>query len=264
MRRFVVALAVVFAVASVAEGWGTKGHGITGIIADKLLSEDARKGVEELLGRTRLQWVSTWADVIRDENPDTAPWHYVNIAPGAEGYDAARDCKEGACVVAKIEEFKLRIVDKSLDKSARVHALKWLVHLVGDIHQPLHCANAADYGGNAIHVTLDGERYNLHELWDTTFIERQHLEEGTYARALMDEIRPEDVKAWQGGDAAAWANESWKLCNIWAYRDERDQPIADGAKLTRTYLTTRIPVIDAQLKKAGVRLAGLLNEAFKK
>lgn len=154
------------------------------------------------------------------------------------------------------------MVDPKREKTERVHALKWLVHLVGDVHQPLHCANAADRGGNSIHVTLDGERYNLHELWDSTVIERQHLDEGAYAKALLDEIRPEDVIAWQQGGAADWATETWNLARTVAYVDERGEAIADGAKLTRTYVTTRVPVIDAQLKKAGVRLAGLLNEAF--
>jgi hypothetical protein len=165
------------------------------------------------------------ADVIRDEQPDTAPWHYVNIAPGAERYDRERDCADGRCVVEKIEEMKRVMVDPKREKTERVHALKWLVHLVGDVHQPLHCANAADRGGNSIHVTLDGERYNLHELWDSTVIERQHLDEGAYAKALLDEIRPEDVIAWQQGGAADWATETWNLARTVAYVDERGEAI---------------------------------------
>ncbi|MBK6941733.1 MAG: S1/P1 nuclease [Planctomycetes bacterium] len=263
MRRWLVVAALVFAWASIAAGWGTKGHGITGIIAEKFLTADAKAGVEDLIGRSRLVWISTWADVIRDEQPDTAPWHYVNIAPGAEGYERERDCADGRCVVEKIEEMKRVLVDPDREKTERVHALKWLVHLVGDVHQPLHCANAADRGGNSIHVTLDGERYNLHELWDSTVIERQHLDEGAYAKALIDEIRESDVASWQQGSAAEWATETWKLARTVAYVDERGEAIVDGAKLTRTYVTTRVPVIDEQLKKAGVRLAGLLNDAFK-
>lgn len=95
MRRILMVCALVFAWASVASGWGTKGHGITGIIAEKYLSDAARAGVEDLIGRSRLVWISTWADVIRDEQPDTAPWHYVNIAPAPSVTTASATARTG-------------------------------------------------------------------------------------------------------------------------------------------------------------------------
>ena len=116
------------------------------------------------------------ADQIRMQRPETAPWHYVNIpihpAPDEPSdYDATRDCPNDACVVAKIEQFERVLADRQVSQRQRLEALKYLVHFVGDVHQPLHTSNDHDRGGNEVPVTFMGRQTNLHAVWDTGIIE---------------------------------------------------------------------------------------------
>ena len=138
-----------------ALAWGYEGHRIVAEIAEQYLEPLTVRQVRELLAlenATTLAEVSTWADEIRPRRPETAPWHFVDIpvhpAPGTSAaYDAARDCPRGDCVVAAIERFAAVLRDKDAAPRRRLEALKWVVHFVADIHQPLHCADDNDRGG---------------------------------------------------------------------------------------------------------------------
>ena len=164
---------------------------------------------------TTLAEVSTWADDIRRQRPSTAPWHYVDIPVhpqyGPPAYDAARDCPDGNCVVAKIDEFAAVLGDKAAPQRDRLEALKFLIHFVADIHQPFHCADDHDRGGNDTHVSFLGRNTTLHALWDTGLLEAAAItDERAYALKLAQSIKPADLERWRRGTAADWATESYE------------------------------------------------------
>ena len=156
-----------------AWGWGREGHRIVALIAADHLTPAARAGVAELLGPNvgaAMETASTWADEIRDQRPWTKPWHYVDIELSQGGYEAARNCPGGDCVVAQILKDERIVADRRLQQPVRAEALRFLIHFVGDLHQPLHCADHHDRGGNSVSVKLGAEEMNLHAVWDTAVV----------------------------------------------------------------------------------------------
>ena len=137
----VLALAIAVASSGPAKAWGPEGHAIVADIAEAHLTPAAATQVSNLLsldGHHRLDEVASWADEIRPQRRDTASWHFVDIPLAAPNYDATRDCANGNCVVAKIVDFTVVLANPTADQHARLEALKWVVHFVGDIHQPMH------------------------------------------------------------------------------------------------------------------------------
>jgi hypothetical protein len=179
MRPFLPALFLYLLLPGNALAWGYTGHRIIAEIADQFLESGTGHQIHDLLATenaTTLAEVSTWADQIRLQRPETAPWHYVSIpihppAGQADSYDPARDCPHDDCVVAKIELFKRTLIDQQASQRQRLEALKYLVHFIGDIHQPLHASSNNDRGGNEVTVTFMGRQTNLHAVWDTGIIE---------------------------------------------------------------------------------------------
>ena len=153
---------------------GSRGPSDCCTIAADQLTPAAKLQVQQLLGTddaaTVMMDVSTWADEIRLQRPNTAPWHFVNIPVGAAGYNRARNCPHDDCVVAQIERDARIVDDRQLAAPIRAEALRFLIHLVGDLHQPLHAADNGDRGGNQVHVLSRRRNTNLHAVWD---VERQ-------------------------------------------------------------------------------------------
>lgn len=261
MRAFLLVI-VVLLCDPWAHGWGDKGHRIHGELAWKLLDAATREKMKDLLGAETLASLSTWADEIKAARPETRPWHYVNIDPTASRYDATRDCKDGACVVSRLEEWIVVLGDPKREVDQRLEALKWVIHLMGDLHQPLHVALEADRGGNTIEVTFFGEKTNLHRLWDVDLLERFGSTAEVYAAELHADAREDDVALWKVGAPSDWANESFALARSVAYVDVDGRRIENGAVLGREYWLTRASIADRQLKKAAVRLALVLERAF--
>ena len=153
--------------------WGREGHEVIVILAMHYVRKGTAVRVRELLGSESLGEASFWADEYRHDHPDTGPWHYIDIPLGDAGIDMARECPKGRCVIAKTEEFLAVLKDPKADRSAKVQALKFVIHFVADLHQPLHCKDDGDKGGNARHVIFDGHPDNLHWVWDTGLL--QHI-----------------------------------------------------------------------------------------
>lgn len=241
-----------------AYGWGRDGHRIIGAIASKLLTHAAAASVTSLLGGQSLADVSTWADEIRS-NPayDWAePLHYVNVPKEAEAYEAARDCPERGCVVSAIDKYMRVLGDAGASQADRAEALRFLVHFVGDVHQPLHAGLASDRGGNGIRVQFLGERRNLHEVWDTSLIARAHRPWELYADSLTARVSPELRESLRDADPAVWATESHKLAISFAY------DIPESHALDDAYVERSMPIVEERLLAAGVRLADLLNRTL--
>lgn len=251
---------------STAWAWGREGHRIVALIAADRLTPRAHAGVAGLLGpdvSREMEAVSTWADEIRDQRPETGRWHYVDIEITSQGYDAARDCPGGDCVVAQIARNERLVADARLAKPARAEALRFLIHFVGDLHQPLHCADHHDRGGNSVQVKLGDEETNLHSVWDTAIVSGLGDDPITVSAELNARITPHEADAWSRGGPADWANDSFAIAKKDVYGPLQGLGgSGDVIQLPDDYLLRERPVVTAQLEKAGVRLAMLLNEAF--
>lgn len=244
-----------------ARAWGAQGHEIVATIALQELSPRARAQVARLLGNpAMLIHEASWADEIRDRRPETGRWHYVDIPLNAPAYLSVRDCPRGDCVVAQIAAAQRVLADPRRPVGAQAEALCFLIHLVADIHQPLHAVDNDDRGGNQVRIYLRGMRTNLHQLWDSRVVEALGFDSARVAQDIRRGISPPQRKAWQAGSAAAWATESHAVAR------DRVYPTMQGRRSLRlppTYLRDEMPVTRQQLARAGVRLAWLLNTSWK-
>lgn len=267
----VVSLVVIAATRVPATAWGAQGHRLVAAIAEGRLTPVARQNVRWLLDGVSLAEIATWADAQEDDLRQTSSWHYVNIPATAAGYDRNRDCPRQPrtasgsradrwrdCVVERILYAEMQVADVALDRADRATALKFLVHLVGDVHQPFH-AIADGRGGNGIPVTLfgsptcggrGGAPCTLHQVWDTGLLARRRLSDQRYL-ASLDGVVQTRARRGVGGTAAEWAKESRDIARAALLRDNADAG--------DTYYVTYIGVIDERLAIAGLRLAQLLN-----
>jgi len=226
-------------------------HRITATVAEDHLNETTKVMILSLIGNKHLYSIASWADDIRKERRETGPWHYVNIPVGST-YNASRDCPPPrSCVVEKIADFIKVLTDKKASREQRVEALKFVVHFVGDIHQPMHATKESE-GGNGVHVLfLRSDRSgpydcNLHGVWDTSMILHARLKPGDYAERLKEMIRSEHMDGQDKGSPEQWANESVRLAQAgW---------VRDGANLDEGYYQREIKVVDRQMALAGLRL----------
>lgn len=259
-------LLLAFSVPSCA--WGPEGHRVVADVAWNHLSPLAKRRAAELLGDDSLAEISTWADEVRNQRSETYGWHFVDIPRGAGGFSESRDCYKPDdrhpyslqdhhnCVVDRIQMFSEVLANSHASQSERKEALKFLVHFVGDIHQPLHALEDAR-GGNDIHINLFGSNKcgthdcNLHAVWDISLIEHTGRSEKDYAAHLEKLIALRHLERDSGGSSADWANESFHLGErVW---------VNDGGSVDESYFQKNIEALDRQLALAALRLAALLN-----
>jgi len=263
--RIVLIAFVLFSCAPDLFAWGPRGHRIVAEIAQQQLNSSARREIARMLDGSDLVSISTWADEIRSERPETAKWHFVDIPLQSEGFSDRRDCPSfsndriGDCVVDRIVFFNGVLANRNAPLQARAEALKFLVHLVGDIHQPMHAAKDAE-GGNHIHIIEFGREQcgnrpcNLHLLWDVDLLRQVHLSERGELARIDTRIRREQLQLKSGGSPQSWADESFHLAQqLW---------LRDGAPADQAYFGRNLPVAETRLALAGLRLARLLNQAL--
>ncbi len=261
MRKLFFSLALLAALPLRLWAWGVEGHRAIGIIAENHLTEKARRQVVALLGTQSLAMVSTIPDEMRylPEYKDTAPWHYVNEPLGLDHDQFLQAVKAQATpnaynvLLLKIKEMK----DPAKTREQRAEALTFVVHIVGDAHQPLHASRAEDKGGNDIKLTYRGKDTNLHSLWDSGLLDYQGL---TYTE-MGQQYSPVPTplaKTWQASaDPADWLFESYTLATQ-LYAEAAQNPNPDYR-----YYPAHADIVKQRLQQAGVRLAMVLNEAFK-
>ncbi len=241
------AMALTFACGA-AHAWGADGHHVISLIAQSHLTPAAKAEVDRLLalepGET-LASISTWAD--DHKNPTTASWHYVNLPRDTCVYDEQRDCPDSHCVVGAIQK-QLRILRSNPSDEKRLNALKYVVHLVGDVHQPLHAGYQDDKGGNKYQVHAFGKGSNLHALWDSGLIKNMDVEPDQLAGRLAAMPMP---AAGQDPDVVHTAEESCQIVGTPGFYP--------GHKLDAQYVDRYTGVLERQLHLAGLRLAGVLN-----
>ena len=258
--------------------WGGQGHRLVGLIAAERLTPAARKTAAWLLDGQTLADVSSWADSLTSDQVQTSYWHYLNIPPDAIGYDRDRDCPKQPnveagsrsdrwrdCVVDRIAYWEERLADVKLDRADRATALKFVVHFIGDLHQPFH-ALGVGRGGNDVKVRVFGEANcgndparpnpcNLHSVWDSRLIARRALDDGPYMVELRRVIGAKGLGSQPTGTPAQWAEQSFRLAKEALVRP--DTNIDDG------YYRRHITAIDERLALGGVRLAAELNRLLR-
>jgi hypothetical protein len=285
IARILLAL-LALSLARGAFAWGPEGHRMVGDIAEGLLAPGARARIAQLLeadrmadgqlsGRRTLGEIASWADEIKDTDwgKRRASWHYDDVPLcGASGY--AKYCRNGRCASAQLARQIEILGNERARPRQRNEALKWVVHLVGDIHQPLHAASHGDRGGNRVQVSFFGQTdnppygsLNLHAVWDVQMVQRLISDRGGERAIVSVPLAVRDVRAWEQGSIPDWVDESHRIA-----RDVVYSPLPIAASCARKitgvieigpgYYTTAEPVIEIQIRKAGVRLARILNESL--
>jgi hypothetical protein len=264
-RRFLAVLAglALLAAPVPAPAWGAKGHRVVALLAERDLRPEARAQVQALLAgepEPTLAGVSNWADELRDgDDPRgraTAALHYLNFPRGDCMYVPARDCPDGRCLVAAINRQFLVLSDAARPVAERREALKFLVHFVGDAHQPLHAGHADDLGGNRHQLQVAGEGSNLHAVWDRVLPAHRGHAPAAYASWLSAQSPlPPDPTRRSDRPAVDWVQESCRLVQAPGFYPKT-------GKLAPAYLDTQLPVAEQRLRQAGRRLADMLNFAL--
>ncbi|MDL5049239.1 S1/P1 nuclease [Oscillatoria amoena NRMC-F 0135] len=247
--------ACILTVASLtAFSWGATGHRVTGYIANKYLSKKARKAIDRILEGQSLAMASTWMDEVRSDSTYNymTDWHWVTIPDGMTYEESAKN--PNGDIIQTLERVIEELKSKKLSPQQEREYVKILIHLVGDIHQPLHVGRP-DRGGNDIKVTWFRSDTNLHSVWDDGMIDGTKLSYTELAESLLPPA-PEELAAWQKSTVREWATESM------TYRKQIYE-IGNG-RLWYEYGYKNLPAARLRLQQAGVRLATVLNEIFGK
>ena len=255
MTRLPLTLLFFFITLLTAFGWGQIGHRAVGQLAEWHLSRRAAKNINALLGSTSLAMVSTWMDEIRSDSTYdyTSTWHWVTVPPG-QIYDPAIQEPTGDAY-AVVQRLIGSLKSDTLPTQQEREYLMMLVHLVGDLHQPLHVGIGTDRGGNDVRVQWMGDASNLHRVWDSDMINSKQLSYTELAAYLNRRADDVFVRQWQATPPRDWLTEAMQL------RDTVYDLPEDG-QLGYQYSYRNFPVVERQLLLAGVRLAGVLNEIY--
>jgi hypothetical protein len=239
--------------------WGSVGHHAVGAIAQNHLTPQAKAAVEEILGNETLADVSTWADEVRNttEYKQTTPWHYINAPLGLNYEEFSKTIKSQSVgnIYSAILNCEHQLADKAASREQKIEALKFLVHFVGDAHQPMHVSRAEDKGGNTVQVQFDGRGTNLHSVWDSKLIDHSGL---TYVQMAkeFDTASQEEIKKWQSDDVMRWLYESYQISTR-LYGE-----VENNNKLDEAYYKEHLPIVEQRIEMAGIRLAGVLNHVL--
>ncbi len=254
-------LSIFVNIPAAALAWGTSGHSVAAEIAQRRLNPITLTRIEHLLGNHgSLAAVASWADTQAKLDPATRRWHFVDIPLEAETYNPARDCQDlvdGDCLVAAIDRFEKILANRHKPKSERAKALRYLIHLIADAHQPLHCAERdGDAGGNRLKVRYFDTPMPLHQVWDYAMLDRASYDWGEHVEYAEAWLRDQDTGALSRGTPLSWIMESHRLAVTVAYATP------DDLNLSKAYQDKALPVARLQLAKAGVRLAAVLTRAL--
>ena len=241
--------------AQIVAAWGPEGHRIIGEIAQRRLLPEVLKKIEIEFNIKHLADVSDWADQVKDARRQRN-WHFTNIKDSAREYNQQRDCANKKCVTEIIPKYERVLADRSAPAKERMEALKYLVHFVGDVHQPLHLGNEVDRGGNNIPLNFAGRQTNLHALWDSDLILHYKKVNLLKYACVMDQKNGKREVLLQS-QPIDWTNESRRLALDFAY----SQMLTEGEAPMDYVLKSRV-IIENQLCRAGIRLAHLLNQSL--
>jgi len=260
MRRFsALTLSFILAimVSAPAWAWGKTGHRVTGQIANAYLSRGASNAVHDILGVEDLAEASTWPDFMRSSGGDfwrgeASSYHYVTI-PKNQTYTEAGAPERGDAITA-LAKFRKVLRDDNASLKDKQLALRFTIHIIGDLHQPMHAGDGTDRGGNDFSMTFFGNLTNLHRVWDSGLIKQEDLSYSEFSNWLERRITPEQVKAWSVIDPVIWAEESAAIRDTIYPTGDRDEKwgyVYDNRATMRT-----------RLSQSGIRLSAYLNDVF--
>jgi nuclease S1 len=293
MKASIVVLSVTAVLGTTQQGfaWGDDGHKTVALIAQRCLTPSAKRAVTSMLAADTdnltqhdIASAATWADKYRDSNnrrdhyQQTQNWHFTDMEIDAPDLGAAcfgrQPLPQGslasngpakACAVDKIEQFEVELKASGTDAEERLMAMKFVLHFVGDLHQPLHSSDNHDRGGNSVKVTVDGFAHKssdeLHGFWDTQFVHAIGSSPSVIAKKLLAQITPDQAREWSAGSPEDWQLEAFNIANADAYGDpplSKDQP----QHLDADYAVRAEKDVVLQLSRAGVRLATVLNRSL--
>lgn len=254
MKKLILSILLLTVFLPTSYSWGPTGHRVVGLIAEQHLSKKTLKKVRAVLGTETLAEVSTFMDFIRSDRKynHMTPWHYCTI-PDGKTYEEAGTPEQGDVIVT-IERLISELKSKNFTDYDEAFALKMLVHLVGDIHQPLHVGNGEDRGGNDVKLEYFFSSSNLHRVWDSGIIDQQKYSYSEYAD-WINHVDASQVKTWQSATVRQWAAESMTF-------REQVYDIPENKKLSYRYNFDNIETVNLRLLQAGVRLAGVLETIY--
>jgi hypothetical protein len=282
LKRLPIAIAaLLFLLPAPAAAWWEYGHETVATIAEMNVTPATRREIHRLLAQSRLletptcpartiEQASIWPDCIkqlRDRFSYASPWHYQNVDV-CRPFDQESACRDGNCVSAQIERNARLLADHALPVRERVMALAFLVHLMGDLHQPLHAGDRGDLGGNrfAASYGIIAGRTNLHSIWDGYLADRGISQPVGGAAGLLAELSPGDREAMRAGSVTDWAQESWAAAREFAYGSLLSDPCAavpaERPVVTEEITRRLIPIVRRQVVRGGLRLGRMLDEAF--
>jgi hypothetical protein len=252
MRHFKLFLQIILLL-NLAFSWGKTGHRTTGEVAEHFLTKKTKIEIKKILQNPSLAIASTWSDEMRS-NPDFRkynPWHYANMPLNITYANSKKSSKGDIVQAIKLSKSKLKDNDVSFEEKA--FYLRYLVHLIGDIHQPLHVGRGEDRGGNDIKVKWFGDDSNLHRVWDTNMIDNYQMSYTELSSHLLLSFSSENIELLSENE---WIDESQNKVKI-IYSNVRN-----GDYLGYDYIYENFDIVKIQLFTAGYRLAGTLNEVF--
>lgn len=239
-----------------ALAWGQTGHRVTGAIAEHYLSPAAQAAVRAILPAEDLAEASTYPDEMRS-NPGefwqktAGPFHYVTV-PVKKRYAQVGAPQEGDAVTA-LSKFRAVLKNPRSSLPEKQLALRFIVHIIGDLHQPLHSGNGTDRGGNDVNINFFWKDSNLHRVWDSEMLDQRQLSYTEWTAQLKRKISQQDITAWSVTDPLIWIAESIKI---------RDQLYPHEEKISWDYLYQHLPEVKRRLQMAGIRIAAYLNEIY--
>ena len=280
-RLPLLAALLLFLAPAPAASWWEYGHETVATIAKTNVAPATRRALRRLLAQSRLldtptcpaatiEQASVWPDCIkqlRDRFSYAAPWHYQNVDV-CRPFDQESACRDGNCVSSQIERQARLLADEALPTRERVMALAFLVHFMGDLHQPMHAGDRGDLGGNRFGVDygIISGRTNLHTIWDGYLADRSISTPIGEAAGLLAEMPAAEREAARQGNVTDWARESWQAARDFAYGTLLPDPCApipaQRPMLREEQVRTLIPVVRRQVTRGGLRLARLLDEAL--
>lgn len=254
-KIFLIFLTILYSYCGFA--WGPKGHDVIALIGEKYLTPKARKAVLKLLNDHQPVYYANWLDNVRNDPgyAESVTWHYTNVDEG-QTYETMPK-PAGGDIMDGIRVATAKLKDKQSNDSVKAQYLKYLIHLIGDLHCPMHAGRASDLGGNRRTLKWMGQTTNLHKVWDEFLPEKTHNWSATEWVQFTDLPNPKEVQSWMKGNPATWLAETLTLAQD-VYKNS-----PEGANLSWDYLHQYSPLVENQFLKGGYRLAATLNEIFK-
>jgi len=239
--------------------WGYKGHQAVATIAENHLTPAAKAAIKDLLKNQSLADIATWADEVRNEPAfkNTAGWHFVDLPSGLsfEQFNTEIKSQGEDNVYGAMQKARIVLTHPQSTKAQKIEALKFLVHFVGDAHQPMHVSHKEDKGGNTIQIRFDNQGANLHSLWDSKLIDHQGLTVAEMSKQY-DKATTGEIKKWQTDQPMQWLWESYQISSQLYNEVDKEKNLGDD------YYNSHIQIVEQRIDQAGIRLAGVLNDIY--